>query len=139
MQDFGEPIAPEIPAPPQEDLDQFVGAWDGYTAEQFLNYGRLPGGLYMINWPQCGNDYGEALGRLIASQEARYEFLQQAFWHTQSFARFIQTQLGRRYGLAEGIFPVISGKGQEVSAQQLANSPNHSSFIIHHSSFELCI
>ena len=131
MQDFGEAIAPEIPAPPQEDLDQFVGAWDGYTAEQFLNYGRLPGGLYMINWPQCGNDYGEGLGRLIASQEARYEFLQQAFWHTQSFARFIQTQLGRRYGLAEGIFPAISGEGQEVSAQQLTDNPNHSSFALH--------
>ena len=131
MQDFGDAIAPEIPAPPQEDLDQFVGAWDGYTAEQFLNYGRLPGGLYMINWPQCGNDYGEGLGRLIASQEARYEFLQQAFWHTQSFARFIQTQLGRRYGLAEGIFPVISDKGQEVSSHQLANNPNHSSFALH--------
>ena len=131
MQDFGDAIAPEIPAPPQEDSDQFVGAWDGYTAEQFLNYGRLPGGLYMINWPQCGNDYGEGLGRLIASQEARYEFLQQAFWHTQSFARFIQTQLGRRYGLAEGIFPVISDKGQEVSSHQLANNPNHSSFALH--------
>jgi len=105
MQDFGEPVAPEIPAPPKDEPAQFAGAWDGYGAEQFLNYGRLPGGLFMINWPQCGNDYGEGAGRLIESNASRHQFLQQAQWHTQSFARFIQTQLGRRYGLAAQIFP----------------------------------
>lgn len=105
MQDYGELLAPEIPSPPQEDLTQFIGAWDNYGSEQFLNYGRLPGNLFMINWPLRGNDYGEGLGRLIEGEEARYQFLQEAFWHTQSFARFIQTQLGRRYGEADHIFP----------------------------------
>ena len=113
MQDFGELAAPEIPAPPHDDPVQFASAWDNYGAEQFLNYGRLPGGLFMINWPQCGNDYGEGVGRLIESPLSQYQFLQEARWHTQSFARYIQTQLGRRYGLANLIFPSIKGERQE--------------------------
>ncbi|MEG4277398.1 FAD-dependent oxidoreductase [Microcoleus sp. MON1_C1] len=107
MQDFGKgALAPEIPAPPVDNPDRFLGAWDGYTPEQFLNYGRLPGGLLMINWPIRGNDYGEGVDRLIKSEASRQEFLQESLWHTQSFARFIQTQLGPRYGLAQNIFPI---------------------------------
>ena len=106
LKDFGNAAdAPEIPAPPHDTPEQFAGAWKGYGAEQFLNYGRLPGGLFMINWPLHGNDYGEGVGRLVESQGKRQQFLQEAQWHTQSFARFIQTQLGHRYGLAEQIFP----------------------------------
>nr|WP_198525224.1 FAD-dependent oxidoreductase [Oscillatoria sp. PCC 10802] len=106
IQDFGAgEAAPEIPAPPLDNPDQFAGAWDGYGAEQFLNYGRLPGNRFMINWPQKGNDYGSGAGRLIESEAARQQFLLECRWHTQSFARFIQTQLGRRYGLADSIFP----------------------------------
>jgi hypothetical protein len=82
-----------------------VGAWDNYGAEQFLNYGRLPGGLFMINWPLCGNDYGEGVGRLVESTDKQQQFLQEARWHTQGFAHFIQSQLGHRYGLADNIFP----------------------------------
>jgi hypothetical protein len=105
MQDFGELAAPQILVPPHDQPAQFASAWDNYGSEQFLNYGRLPGDLFMINWPQCGNDYGEGVGRLIASPLSRHQFLQEARWHTQSFARYIQTQLGRRYGLANHIFP----------------------------------
>jgi hypothetical protein len=106
MQDFGEgAVAPEIPVPPIHNPDRFTGAWDNYTPEQFLNYGRLPGGLLMINWPIRGNDYGEKLDRLIGSETSQQEFLQESLWHSQSFTHFIQAQLGRRYGLAENIFP----------------------------------
>ncbi|HEY9636291.1 MAG TPA: FAD-dependent oxidoreductase [Coleofasciculaceae cyanobacterium] len=106
LKDFGNTLAaPEIPPPPQDIPEQFIGAWESYGAEQFLNYGRLPGSLFMINWPVRGNDYGEGVGRLMESRSQRQQFLQEARWHTQSFARFIQTQLGRRYGLADNIFP----------------------------------
>ncbi|MDY6781388.1 MAG: FAD-dependent oxidoreductase [Cyanobacteriota bacterium] len=98
--------APEIPAPTRHNPEQFTGAWEGYGPEKFLNYGRLPGNLFMVNWPKCGNDYGENLNRLVASETAKTEFLQEALWHSQSFARFIQTHFGRRYGLAKGTFPV---------------------------------
>ncbi|MEG5062064.1 FAD-dependent oxidoreductase [Microcoleus sp. B3-A4] len=116
MQDFGKGAAgPEIPAPPVENPDRFIGAWNGYTPEQFLNYGRLPGGLLMINWPIRGNDYGEGVDRLIKSEASRQEFLQESLWHTQSFARFIQTQLGPRYGLAQNIFPISTIENPQTS------------------------
>ncbi|MBE9035609.1 FAD-dependent oxidoreductase [aff. Roholtiella sp. LEGE 12411] len=108
MQDFGEAVAPEIPAAPNENPSLFTGAWDNYGAETFLNYGRLPGGRFMINWPICGNDYGEGVERLIDSELTKREFLQESRWHSQNFARFIQNQLGRRYGLAEQLFPCTS-------------------------------
>ncbi|MFN6478359.1 FAD-dependent oxidoreductase [Nostoc sp. DedQUE07] len=115
MQDFGKAMsttgyayAPEIPAAPNYNSSQFTGAWDGYGAETFLNYGRLPGGLFMMNWPICGNDYGEGVGRLIESDVSRGEFIQESRWHSQNFAHFIQKRLGHRYGLAEKVFPHTS-------------------------------
>jgi hypothetical protein len=117
MQDFGEGVvAPEIPAPPIHNPDRFIGAWDNYTPEKFLNYGRLPGGLLMINWPIRGNDYGEKLDRLIGSGTSQQEFLQESLWHSQSFTHFIQAQLGRRYGLAANIFPTSHTKNPKNSA-----------------------
>ena len=125
MQDFGEGVvAPEIPAPPVDNPDRFTDAWKGYTPEQFLNYGRLPGGLLMINWPIRGNDYGEGVDRLIGSETSRQEFLQESLWHSQSFARFIQTQLGHRYGLAQNIFPISQ-------SENLQNSSLLPSFALH--------
>jgi hypothetical protein len=103
MQDFGSENAPKISVPPNYDADRFSKAWANHSAEAFLNYGRLPGNRFMINWPIAGNDYGEGVGRLITRD--RQPFLQEALWHTQGFAHLIQTQLGRRYGLAEDIFP----------------------------------
>ncbi|MGJ3249870.1 MAG: FAD-dependent oxidoreductase [Elainellaceae cyanobacterium] len=106
LQDFGaDQSAPEIPVAPGNNEDHFVGAWDSYGAESFLNYGRLPGDRFMINWPQQGNDYGEKLERLVISDAARHEFLRDARWHSQNFARYIQTHLGHRYGLADDVFP----------------------------------
>ncbi len=110
LQDFGSDEAPEIEAPPHDNPQQFMKAWENYGSEQFLNYGRLPGGRFMINWPLHGNDYGVGVERLIDSTQ-RQEFLQESLWHTQSFARYIQTQLGRRYGLAESVFPASSMGG----------------------------
>jgi len=113
MQDFGkDAIAPEIAAPEVETpADRFAAAWIKYGGEHFLDYGRLPGDRFMINWPIHGNDYGEGVARLISSESERQAFLQEAWWHAQSFARHIQTQLGRRYGLAADIFPPTSGLG----------------------------
>ncbi|MEA5577855.1 FAD-dependent oxidoreductase [Anabaena sp. UHCC 0451] len=108
MEDFGENVAPEILRAPNYDPSLFTGAWDDYGAEKFLNYGRLPGNRFMINWPICGNDYGQDIGRLIESKIARREFIQECFWHSQNFAHFIQTHLGKRYGLAQGVFPSLS-------------------------------
>ncbi|MEO1593261.1 MAG: FAD-dependent oxidoreductase, partial [Cyanobacteria bacterium J06632_22] len=83
----------------------FKGAWQGYGPETFLNYGRLPGHRFMLNWPQCGNDYGAGLDRLLGSDAARKAFQTEARDHSQQFASTIQQQLGQRYGLAADTFP----------------------------------
>ncbi|MBF2072316.1 MAG: FAD-dependent oxidoreductase [Synechococcales cyanobacterium C42_A2020_086] len=118
LQDYGPgQTAPAIPPSPNELTQQkdvmaeFAGTEYGYGWEQFLNYGRLPGNRFMINWPQRGNDYGVGLQRLVGSAAQRQEWWQEAYWHTQSYARFLQMQLGRRYGLADATFPVVSGIG----------------------------
>ncbi|MGF1485627.1 MAG: FAD-dependent oxidoreductase [Prochloraceae cyanobacterium] len=85
--------------------NNFADTWKGYGAQKFLNYGRLPGNLFMMNWPQSGNDYGKDLHRLIQSSGAKQQFLAEAYDRSLNFAGYIQSQLGRRYGLAKNIFP----------------------------------
>lgn len=105
LRDFETESAPLIAAPPLESPAQFIDTWKGYGAEAFLNYGRLPRNRFMLNWPQQGNDYGVGLDRLVQSSANRQEFLQEAYNHSQRFARFLQDQLGCRYGLADQMFP----------------------------------
>ncbi|MEA5573093.1 FAD-dependent oxidoreductase [Calothrix sp. UHCC 0171] len=119
MEDFGEEVAPEILPAPNYDESRFVGAWDGYGGEKFLNYGRLPGNRFMINWPLKGNDWGEGVGRLVDSAAKRQEFLQECLWHSQNFAHFIQSQLGRRYGFAKDVFPTQNPLQNQNSALAL--------------------
>ncbi len=123
MRDYGRAIAPEVSAPPGYDASQFVGAWEGYGAEAFLNYGRLPSDRFMINWPQQGNDYSVGLDRLVHSPEARQQCLQEARWHAQGFTHFIQAQLGRRYGLAEDCFPDSGSEGSRLGGGAYALYP----------------
>ncbi len=104
MQEFAAtPAVPEIAATSLPQAE-FSGAWEGYGAESFLNYGRLPGQRFMINWPQQGNDYGDRLQRLVGSPAEQRDFWQEAQAHSQQFARYIQQELGQQYGLAN-VFP----------------------------------
>ena len=100
---LAEPIFPSLNS--STNLSCFDGAWNNYGADKFLNYGRLPDNRYMINWPICGNDYGENLDRLIESETSQQEFLEEAYHHSLNFAYFIQSQLRKSYGLAQNIFP----------------------------------
>ncbi|HEY9628681.1 MAG TPA: FAD-dependent oxidoreductase [Coleofasciculaceae cyanobacterium] len=109
LQDWGEAQAPPIVSPDAAlglpEATEFTDTWKGYGSEQFLNYGRLPGNRFMLNWPQQGNDYGVGLQRLVQSERDRHDFLQAAHKHSQRFAHFLQQRLGRRYGLSEDAFP----------------------------------
>ncbi|MEO1621068.1 MAG: FAD-dependent oxidoreductase, partial [Cyanobacteria bacterium J06632_3] len=116
MQDYGDIGAPKIELPASiesaDDLTaKFGDAWANYgdsetpAGQMFLNYGRLPGDRFMINWPHHGNDYGVGLHRLVESAEARSQYGKEAQQHSQAFAHYIQQSLGERYGLASDIFP----------------------------------
>lgn len=74
------------------------------TAESMLNYGKLPHGKYLLNWPIYGNDF---YGNMIDASEAeREKIAYQAKQQTLRFIYFIQHELGfKNLGLAEDEFP----------------------------------
>ncbi len=74
-----------------------------WTARQMLDYGRLPGGKYMINWPISGNDCYMNIVEL--SPRERLERLRKAKNVTLGFVYYIQTCLGfKNLGLADDEF-----------------------------------
>ncbi len=104
-----EPDSEPDPIPPTaakaEATSQFAESWSGFGGESFLNYGRLPGNRFMINWPEQGNDYGLQADRLIQSEATRQAFLQDAYAHAQDYAQWLLMQLGESYRLAADSFP----------------------------------
>lgn len=75
-----------------------------WSKEMMLNYGKLPNGKYMINWPIEGNDYYVNLIEL--QPEERAEALQKAKDRTLRFVYFIQHELGfNTLGLADDEYP----------------------------------
>lgn len=60
--------------------------------EQMLDYGKLPNNKYMINWPNCGNDFYVNWPELTVEQ--RQEKLEEAKAFTQGFVYYIQNELG---------------------------------------------
>ena len=106
LQDYGEKNRTAIASETANSATEskFIGAWNNYGAEKFLNYGRLSDNLYMVNWPLAGNDYGVNLNRLIASETEFEDYLTEAYNHSYDFAHYIRAQLGNNYGFAD-IFP----------------------------------
>ncbi|WP_202795951.1 FAD-dependent oxidoreductase [Maribacter sp. HTCC2170] len=62
------------------------------NCRQMLDYGKLPNDKYMINWPNCGNDFYLNWPELTTSQ--RKEKLNEAKSFTQGFIYYIQNELG---------------------------------------------
>ena len=74
------------------------------TAKKMLDYGKLPNGKYMINWPGKGNDI--YLNLISMSWQQREKELQKAKDKTLRFIYFLQTQFGfKNLGLAKNEFP----------------------------------
>lgn len=74
------------------------------TAQKMLDYGKLPNGKYMLNWPGKGNDI--YLNIIEMSPEEREEELKKAKAKTMRFLYFLQTQFGFRHlDLADDEFP----------------------------------
>lgn len=75
-----------------------------WSAEEMMNYGKLPNKKYMINWPIEGNDY--YLNLIEKTPEERIEALKKAKNFTLQFVYFIQTELGMNtLSLADDEYP----------------------------------
>jgi hypothetical protein len=87
----------------------FEQACEAFGLERTLTYGRLPGGLVMLNWPLHGNDWHWGLERAFRddlSQEAALYGEMQA--HSLRFAEVLQAASGGWLQLGEA-FPQEAG------------------------------
>lgn len=114
LQDYGRGVDKTIPKPANYDPVEFACACahadpttdDAPTLDcgKMLDYGKLPNGKYMINWPNCGNDHYVNLVEL--SPEERAAEIEKAKQTTLRFVYYIQHDLGFKHlGLAENEYP----------------------------------
>ena len=79
----------KTPQPP------FSGCLQRFDLERLLSYGRLPGGLLMLNWPLDGNDWHEDPSACLSSsqQRARHQLRAMAD-HSRRFLAALQDLSG---------------------------------------------
>lgn len=114
LQDYGPNADKTISKPANYDPAEFACACahaDPTTDNaptldcgKMLDYGKLPNGKYMINWPNCGNDHYVNLVEL--STEERIVEIEKAKQTTLRFVYYIQHELGFKHlGLAVNEYP----------------------------------
>jgi hypothetical protein len=114
LQDYGQGVDKTIPKPANYDPSEFECACahaDPITdfaptldCTKMLNYGKLPNGKYMVNWPNCGNDF--YLNVIEMTPQERLKALDAAKAVSLRFVYFIQNELGfKNLGLAEDEYP----------------------------------
>ncbi|WP_339713763.1 FAD-dependent oxidoreductase [uncultured Kriegella sp.] len=85
----------------KREAGQMFGGVSG--CEQMIRYGKLPNHKYMINWPNCGNDFYVNWPELTSLQ--RQEKLKDAKSFTQGFVYYIQNELGFQHLRVADEFP----------------------------------
>jgi hypothetical protein len=122
----------------------FRGACDAFGLERTLTYGRLPGGLVMLNWPLHGNDWHGGLERAFAERldgagqphdvttgaaygaanSAELELMEAMRSHSESFAAALQQASGG-WLVPGAVFPTAAqaGAGRLSGAEALALMP----------------
>ncbi len=114
LQDYGKDADKTIKKPENYDPSEFECACahsDPITekeavsdCQKMINYGKLPNGKYMINWPNCGNDY--YLNIIEKTPEEREIALKDAKQASLRFVYYIQHELGFKHlGIAEEEYP----------------------------------
>jgi hypothetical protein len=114
LKDFGKGANKTIPKPKGYDPAIFACACNHADpisfdspqndCQKMLNYGKLPNGKYMINWPNCGNDL--YMNIIEMSQGERKKALEEAKLHSLRFIYYIQNELGYKHlGIADDEFP----------------------------------
>ena len=113
LKDYGPGADKTIARPEDYDPAEFnkscqTGSGEPISGEFMLNYGRLPNGKYMINWPVHGNDV--YLNVVELPYKKRIEALRPAREKTLRFVYYIQTELGfRNLGIADDEFDTEDG------------------------------
>lgn len=120
LKDFGPDADMTIDCPEGYDADHFINSCKGprstgatygrvlWTPQEMIDYGRLPGGKYMINWPIDGNDYYANV--IEMSPQERQAVFEKAKNYTKCFIYYIQTELGyKNLGIADDEFPTSDG------------------------------
>ena len=113
LKDYGKGSDKTIPRPEGYDPAEFAAACQTAAgqpipAEAMLNYGRLPNGKYMLNWPVNGNDvYMNIVEVPYARRDAA---LRPAREKTLRFIYYIQHELGFSHlGIADDEFGTADG------------------------------
>ena len=102
----------------------FTGTTEAFGLERTLTYGRLPGGLVMLNWPLQGNDWHQGLAAAFQPDSPDYDGLLMAMrTHSEAFLEGLISatdgwfQPGPAFPLAED--PLASGRLKGPSALAL--------------------
>ncbi|MBX9784407.1 MAG: FAD-dependent oxidoreductase [Chitinophagaceae bacterium] len=115
LKDYGKGADRTLPKPANYDPMEFDGCCNEFcskpekltsnvTAQKMLDYGKLPNGKYMINWPGKGNDIYSNM--IPMNEHQRTAAIQKAKAKTIRFIYFLQTQFGfKQLGLADDEFP----------------------------------
>ncbi len=115
LEDYSPDQAPRIPKPDGYDPEEFQCACRHdcrdatvVSCAQMLDYGKLPGNKYMINWPNAGNDY--YVNPIDLDPDQREEAYREAKQQTLRFIYYIQQELGFTHlGIARDAFPTEDG------------------------------
>ena len=75
----------------------FAGCFERFSLERLLSYGRLPGGMVMLNWPLNGNDWHQdPAACLSADANRRQAQLQAMAAHSRAFLAALQQRCDGR-------------------------------------------
>ncbi len=119
LKDFGPDADKTIPKPENYDASQFYCTCAGkcnpdsvkrplWDCNRMMQYGKLPNGKYMINWPFAANDY--YVNVVDMSPEQRDSAFAIAKLHTLRYVYYLQNELGfKNLGIADDEFPTADG------------------------------
>jgi len=121
--DAGLPSPPEVSGSSVVLAEPFSRAAERFGLERTLSYGRLPGGLVMLNWPLHGNDWHHEPGALLTAAPARRTTIERAMQqHSLRFAAELQQASAGSLRLA-ACFPDHPGDGALTGSSPLALMP----------------
>jgi hypothetical protein len=93
----------------------FERATEAFGLQRTLSYGRLPGGLVMLNWPLHGNDWHDGLERAFGADLTAQAELEQAMRdHSLAFLAALREASGGWLQPAQ-VFPEPGGAGSALT------------------------